>query len=55
MSNTFAVDSLTEFLAATFNKYPELNVDLEEVPSSEVARRVREGTADLGVVSALES
>ncbi|SJM47553.1 LysR family regulatory protein CidR [Corynebacterium glutamicum] len=40
MSNTSAVDSLTEFLAATLNKYPELNVDLEEESSSEVARRV---------------
>ncbi|GAV97593.1 hypothetical protein CS176_1823 [Corynebacterium glutamicum] len=46
---------MTEFLAATLNKYPELNVDLEEGSSSEVARRVREGTADLGVVSVLES
>ena len=55
VSNTSAVDSLTEFLAATLNKYPELNVDLEEGSSSEVARRVREGTADLGVVSVLES
>lgn len=40
VSNTSAVDSLTEFLAATLNKYPELNVDLEEESSSEVARRV---------------
>ena len=55
VSNTSAVDSLTEFLAATLNRYPELNVDLEEVSSIEVARRVREGTADLGVVSVVES
>ncbi|BAU96402.1 transcriptional regulator [Corynebacterium suranareeae] len=55
VTNTSAVDSLTEFLAATLTKYPELNVDLEEKPSSEVARQVREGVADLGVVSVLES
>lgn len=49
------VDALTEFLAATRSRFPELRVVLEEAPSSEAARRVREGSADLAVVSVLGS
>lgn len=54
-SNTSAVDALTEFLASTLSRFPDLHVVLEEAPSTDVARRVREGSADLGVVSVLHS
>lgn len=50
-SNTSATDTLTEFLAFTLSRFTDLHVVLEEMPSTEVARRVREGRADLGVVS----
>lgn len=54
-SNTSAVDALTEFLASTLSRFPDLQLVLEEAPSTDVARRVREGSADLGVVSVLHS
>ncbi|WP_261624534.1 LysR family transcriptional regulator [Nesterenkonia marinintestina] len=54
-SNTSAADALTEFLAAALSRFPKLRVVLDEVPSEEVARRVRDGDADLGVVSLLDS
>ncbi|WP_197052085.1 LysR substrate-binding domain-containing protein [Kocuria sp. ZOR0020] len=50
-SNTSAMDALTEFLASTMSRFPDLHVALEETTSTEVARRVRDGGADLGVVS----
>lgn len=54
-SNTSAVDALTEFLASTLSRFPDLHLVLEEASSTDVARRVREGSADLGVVSVLQS
>lgn len=50
-SDTSAMDALTEFLASTMSRFPDLHVALEETTSTEAARRVRDGGADLGVVS----
>src|ERR1700733_15073889 len=52
LSNTAALSAflpprLCRFLAA----YPDLSVDLEERPSSEIALALAEGRADLGVVA----
>jgi DNA-binding transcriptional LysR family regulator len=52
LSNTAALAAflpprLCRFLAA----YPDLSVDLEERPSSEIALALAEGRADLGVVA----
>ena len=52
LSNTAALAGflpprLCRFLAA----YPDLSVDLEERPSSEIALALAEGRADLGVVA----
>ena len=50
-SNTSAVDTLTEFLAATLARFPTMRIAVVETSSVEVASRVREGGADLGIVS----
>ena len=51
LTNTSAVDVLTEFLAATLAQFPKLRVQLEEVPSREASRRLAEGEVDLAIVS----
>ena len=50
-SNTSAVDTLTEFLAATLARFPTMRIAVVETSSVEVASRVREGGADLGIAS----
>ncbi|GAB3494689.1 LysR family transcriptional regulator [Nocardiopsis coralliicola] len=50
-ANSSAVDALTEFLAATLNRLPSLAVTLAELGSDEAVDAVREGRADLAVVS----
>lgn len=54
-SNTSAVDGLTEFLAASLARFASLRVELREESSADVATLVRDGAADLGVVSVPEA
>lgn len=51
-SNTSAVDTLTEFLAATLARVPDVQIVLAETSSADAVRQIRDGLADLAVVSA---
>ena len=51
-SNTSAVDTLTEFLAATLARLPDVRIVLAETSSADAVRQVSDGLADLAVVSA---
>ena len=52
LCNTAALyEYLPEALAAFMARHPDVDVDLEELPSFDVARAVREGAADLGIVA----
>lgn len=53
VSNTSAVDALTEFLAASLARIPDMRVAVSETTSAEAAGRVRDGAGDLGVVSSV--
>lgn len=51
-ANTTAVtDLLPDVLAAFLRAHPKVNVDLQEKPNAEIARGVRDGRADLGIVA----
>lgn len=53
VSNTSAVDALTEFLAASLARFATMRITVAETTSADAAARLREGNADIGVVSAL--
>ncbi|MBN9430253.1 MAG: LysR family transcriptional regulator [Burkholderiales bacterium] len=48
--------SISEFVPPTLQSfllsYPEVNIDLQERPSAEIARALRQGTADVGILAA---
>jgi len=51
-ANTTAVmDFLPELLPALLAAHPRVNIDLQEKPNAEIARGVRDGRADLGIVA----
>ncbi len=51
-ANTTAVtDFLPELLPAFLAAHPQINVDLQEKPNALIARGVRDGQADLGIVA----
>ena len=51
-ANTTAVmDFLPELLPAFMAAHPTINIDLQEKPNGDIARGVREGRADLGIVA----
>lgn len=51
-ANTTAVmDFLPELLPAFLTAHPSVNIDLQEKPNAEIARGVRDGRADLGIVA----
>lgn len=51
-ANTTAVtDFLPDVLSAFLRAHPKVNVDLQEKPNAEIARGVRDGRADLGIVA----
>ena len=51
-ANTTAVtDFLPELLPAYLREHPRINIDLQEKPNTEIARGVRDGRADLGIVA----
>ena len=51
-ANTTAVtDFLPELLPAFLAAHPQINVDLQEKPKALIARGVRDGQADLGIVA----
>ncbi|WP_336714124.1 LysR family transcriptional regulator [Arthrobacter sp. USHLN218] len=51
-SNSSAVDTLTEFLAAALARFPDTTVVLTETSSNAALGQVAAGTADIAVVSA---
>ncbi|MBP7535872.1 MAG: LysR family transcriptional regulator [Ottowia sp.] len=51
-ANTTAVmDFLPELLPAFLREHPRVNIDLQEKPNADIARGVRDGRADLGIVA----
>ena len=51
-ANTTAVmDFLPELLPAFLAAHPRINIDLQEKPNAEIARGVRDGRADVGIVA----
>lgn len=51
-ANTTAVtDFLPEVLPGFLNENPRVNVDLHEKPNADIARGVRDGVADIGIVA----
>ena len=51
-ANTTALsDFLPKVLGTFLASHPHVNIDLRELPSAGIARAVKEGTADLGIVS----
>ncbi|MFV0679697.1 LysR substrate-binding domain-containing protein [Ottowia sp.] len=51
-ANTTAVmEFLPALLPAYLARHPHINIDLRERPNAEIARGVRDGSADLGIVS----
>ncbi len=51
-ANTTAVmDFLPELLPAYLREHPRVNVELQEKPNADIARGVRDGRADLGIVA----
>lgn len=51
-ANTTAVmDFLPELLTAYLAQHPRISVDLQERPNADIARGVRDGRADLGIVA----
>jgi DNA-binding transcriptional LysR family regulator len=51
-ANTTAVmDFLPELLPAYLTAHPRINIDLQEKPNAEIARGVRDGRADIGIVA----
>ena len=52
LANTTAVmDFLPELLPPFLSAHPRVNIDLQEKPNAEIARGVRDGRADLGIVA----
>lgn len=51
-SNTSAVDTLTEFIASSLARLPDIQIVLSETSSRDAIERVANGTADMAVVSA---
>ncbi len=51
-ANTTAVmDFLPELLPAFLAEHPHISIDLQEKPNADIARGVRDGRADLGIVA----
>ena len=51
-ANTTAVmDFLPDLLPAFLREHPRVNIDLQEKPNADIARGVRDGRADLGIVA----
>ena len=51
-ANTTAVtDFMPEILPGYLATHPRINIDLQEKPNAEIARGVRDGLADLGIVA----
>jgi molybdate transport repressor ModE-like protein len=50
-TNSSAVDTLTEFLAATLTRLPDISVIIRETTSSDAVGLVDAGTVDLAVIS----
>lgn len=51
-ANTTAVtDFMPEILPGYLAAHPRINIDLQEKPNAEIARGVRDGLADLGIVA----
>jgi DNA-binding transcriptional LysR family regulator len=52
LCNTSAMtEYLPELLAGFLNTHPNLDIDLQELPSSRITHALRQGAADLGIVS----
>ncbi|WP_434560803.1 LysR family transcriptional regulator [Pseudomonas sp. R1-6] len=52
LCNTSAMtEYLPELLAGFLKAHPNLDIDLQELPSSRITHALRQGTADLGIVS----
>jgi molybdate transport repressor ModE-like protein len=51
-SNTSAADTLTEFIASSLARLPDIQIVLSETSSRDAIERVVNGTADMAVVSA---
>ena len=45
------MDFLPELLPAFLREHPRVNIDLQEKPNADIARGVRDGRADLGIVA----
>lgn len=53
-ANTTAVtDFLPEILPGFLSRHPRVNIDLQEKPNPQIARGVRDGRADFGIVSSM--
>ncbi|MNQ73846.1 HTH-type transcriptional regulator CysL [compost metagenome] len=52
LCNTTAItEYLPELLADFLNEHPNLDIDLQELPSTRITHALRQGAADLGIVS----
>ncbi|WP_409319080.1 LysR substrate-binding domain-containing protein [Pseudomonas sp. KCJK9016] len=52
LCNTTAISEyLPEVLADFLSEHPNLDIDLQELPSARITHALRQGTADLGIVS----
>jgi DNA-binding transcriptional LysR family regulator len=52
LCNTTAItEYLPELLADFLREYPNLDIDLQELPSARITHALRQGAADLGIVS----
>ncbi|MEX5541274.1 LysR substrate-binding domain-containing protein [Pseudomonas poae] len=52
LCNTTALSEyLPELLAAFLREHPNLDIDLQELPSLRITQALRQGTADLGIIS----
>ena len=51
-ANTLSINGfIPQVLQRFMRKYPQVNIDLRERPSSDIVRAVKEGAADIGVLS----